>query len=549
MRLWYKNAIIYELDVETFQDSNGDGVGDFAGLTDRLEYLTSLGINCIWLNPFYPTPNRDNGYDISDYYSVDPRLGTLGDFVDFTYAANDYGIRVIIDLVINHTSIDHPWFQKARQGKDSKYHDYYLWEDEMPEDPAGVVFPGPQESTWTYDKQAGQYYFHRFYKHQPDLNIGNKDVQEEIRKIMGFWLKLGISGFRVDAIPFVIEQDQFDKVAFDNKYDYIRNLRQFLSWRQGDSVLLAEANVKMDLVDEYFGDGDKMHMLFNFMGNQHLFAALAKEEATPLIEGIKKIPEIPEMGQWANFLRNHDELDLGRLDDKTQKFVFDKFAPEETMRIYNRGIRRRLAPMLSNNRHQLELAHSLIFTLPGTPIIRYGEEIGMGDDMSLPERNSVRTPMQWSSEDNGGFSNAPADDLVRKVIDDGEYGYEKVNVVEQQRHEDSLLSWMKKAISVRRQCPEFGAGEFELIETGDAHTLAHRCTWDGQTLIAIHNFANKKASVTLDFGSPDDGVVDLLGDQEYVPVDNNGEHEVKLEPYGYRWFRVRKDGQVNTENK
>lgn len=538
MRLWYKNAIIYELDVEKFQDTNGDGIGDFSGLTNRLEYLSGLGITCIWLNPFYPSPNRDNGYDITDYYSVDPRLGTLGDFVDFMDLAHNYGIRVIIDLVINHTSIDHPWFQKARKDKNSKYHDYYIWAETVPDDPAEVVFPGVQENTWTYDEVAGLYYFHRFYNHQPDLNISNEDVQEEILKIMGFWLKLGISGFRVDAAPFVVELRQSDNTAFEDKHEYLSRLRDFLSWRVGDSIMLAEANVDTDVIHEYFGEGERMHMLFNFIGNQHLFASLAQKEAKPLVEGYCKLPKIPEMGQWANFLRNHDELSLDRLDSEVQQLVFDRFAPEENMRIYNRGIRRRLAPILGNNRRQLELAHSLLFTLSGTPIIRYGDEIGMGDDLSLQERNSVRTPMQWSPEKNAGFSEASAEKLILPVIDKGEYSYEKVNVIEQQRSQDSLLMWMKKVINVRRQCPEFGYGSFEILKTEDHRVFAHCCTWDTKTVVAVHNFAGEKVCVTLNLGSHVHGMTDLLSEDEYTLKDH-GVHEVELDAYGYRWFRLK----------
>lgn len=543
MRLWYKNAVIYELDVETFQDSKGDGIGDFGGLTNRLDYLASLGINCIWLNPFYPTPNRDNGYDITDYYGVDPRLGTLGDFVEFTHLARNYGIRVLIDLVINHTSREHPWFQQARQNKESPYRDYYIWSDTRPEDPVKVKFPGPQENTWTYDEAAGLYYFHRFYRHQPDLNIANEAVQEEIRKIMGFWVQLGISGFRVDAAPFVVELKQLDGVEVEDKHEYIRLLRQFLSWRDGDAILLAEANVAVELIDDYFGNGDKMHMLFNFIGNQYLFVALAKEEAIPLIKGLQQLPPIPAMGQWGNFLRNHDELNLGRLDPGVQQLVFEKFAPLETMRVYNRGIRRRLAPILANNRRQIELAHSLIFTLPGTPIVRYGEEIGMGDDLELPERTSVRTPMQWSAERNAGFSSAASDQLIRPIIDAGAYSYQRVNVLQQERAQDSLLAWMKKVIGMRRQCPEFGYGNFEMIDTGHPQVFAHRCRWKGRTVVAVHNFGADKVNVKLDLGAGIAGVIDLLGDHEYTPLEDDT-HQIELDGYGYRWFRLEQAQEI-----
>ena len=315
------------------------------GLTRALDYIRSLGVNTLWLLPFYPTPNRDNGYDISDYFNVDPRLGTLGEFVEFMHQADDRGLRVIVDLVINHTSIDHPWFQAARSDVNSPYHDYYIWSKEKPEDAdTGMAFPGVQKTTWTYDRKAQVYYFHRFYKFEPDLNISNPAVQEEIRQIMGFWLQLGVAGFRLDAAPFVIELKGLKDPTRQQKDDYLDFFRHFLSWRRGNAIMLAEANVAMDKLDIYFGNGERMHMLFDFMLNQHLFAALAQKTADPLREAFKIIPPIPDTAQWAQFLRNHDELDLGRLDEKTRQIVYEQFAPDEDMRLYHRGIRRRLAP-------------------------------------------------------------------------------------------------------------------------------------------------------------------------------------------------------------
>lgn len=542
--LWYKNAIIYSVDVETFADSNDDGIGDFGGLISRLDYLESLGVTCIWLMPFFPTPNRDNGYDVLDYYSVDPRLGDLGQFVEFTYQANQRGIRVLIDLVINHTSIDHPWFQMARQDEHSPYRDYYLWSEEKPEDAEeGVVFPGVQESTWTYDEQAGAYYMHRFYKHQPDLNINNPHVIEEIRKIIGFWLQLGVAGFRMDAAPFVIEmRGEILVPGIKDKYEYLETFRHFLQWRRGDAIMLAEANIAPDKVDNYFGDGDKLHMLFNFFANQFLFLSLAEERATPLIDSLQSLPSIPKIGQWGSFLRNHDELDLGRLSDEQRKLAFEKFAPEKTMQLYDRGIRRRLAPMLNQDRRRMELAYSLMFSLPGTPILYYGEEIGMGDDLSLDERNSVRTPMQWSTDKNGGFSRADAEDLIRPVIDEGEFGYQHVNVAAQRQSRDSFLNWMKNLLHTRRECPEFGFGEWELMDTGDERVLAHRCTWDSGAVIAVHNFSGESLTVSFN-GEPDHDAcwIDLLGGHADRRIDR-GEKRIDLEGYGYRWFRVDQNG-------
>lgn len=539
--LWYKNAVIYSLDVETYMDSNGDGIGDFAGLTETLDYIRGLGANTIWLLPFYPTPNRDNGYDVTDYYSVDPRLGTLGDFVEFTHRAHDRGLRVIVDLVINHTSIDHPWFQQARRDKNSKYRDYYHWADEKPTDAdKGMVFPGFQETTWTYDEVAGQYYYHRFYEHQADLNIANPDLQVEIRKIMGFWLALGVSGFRIDAAPFIIEFTQFTEVSEEQQETVLEFFRHFLSWRRGDAIMLAEANIAMDKLPLYFGDGDRMHMLFHFMANQHLFASLALENAEPLIEALKQTPEIPSLGQWTQFLRVHDELDLGRLDEDVRQKVYEVFAPEENMRIYDRGIRRRLAPMLGNDRRRIELANSLMLTLPGTPVIRYGQEIGMGDCLALPERNSVRTPMQWSREKNGGFSTAPKDQLPRPMIDEGEFSYERVNVADQRRDRNSLLHWMQNAVHVRQQCPEFGTGRLEMIETGEPSVFAHRCISPHGIVIALHNFSKEPVSISVELGEEGQHLIDLLSNVGNEPP-HTDRHHVGLDGYGYRWFRLHDD--------
>ncbi|HKI00832.1 MAG TPA: alpha-amylase family protein [Thermoanaerobaculia bacterium] len=539
--LWYKDAVIYSLDVDAFQDSNGDGIGDFRGLTHRLDYLSSLGVTCLWLLPFYPTPDRDNGYDVKDYFGVDPRLGTLGDFVEFMRLARDRGIRVIADLVVNHTSDQHPWFQSARQSKDSAYRDWYVWSDTLPANAhEGMVFPGYQDSIWAWDDVAGAYYLHRFYVHQPDLNISNPAVREEICRIMGFWLELGVSGFRLDAAPFLIGLKKAGEPG-DDQYAYLREFRDFLSWRRGDAILLAEANVSRDKVSQYFGDGAKIHMLFSFLVNQYYFLAMARQEAAPLIQGLQLPPVPPETGQWANFVRNHDELDLGRLTEEDRQLVFSKFAPDPGMQLYGRGIRRRLPPMLGNERCRLELAYSLMLSLPGTPVLRYGEEIAMGDDLSQPERESVRTAMQWADEPNGGFSTAPPGTLLRPVISEGEYGYERVNVNAQQRDSGSLLHWMVRLIRVRKQCPEVGWGAWEILETGDPAVFALQYRFRGATVITVHNLAARPASVRLGNGekSPDGSGgpwVELLGDQPYALVD--GDKAMELEPYGYRWFRV-----------
>lgn len=539
--LWYKNAVLYCIDVETYMDANGDGVGDFEGLTQRLDYLAGLGITCIWLLPFYPTPNKDNGYDVMDYYSVDPRLGTLGDFVEFTRQANERGIRVIVDLVINHTSDQHPWFQAACKDENSKYRDYYVWSKEKPEDvEEGIVFPGFQTSTWTYNEEAGAYYAHRFYDHQADLNITNPQVREEIQKIMGFWLALGVSGFRVDAAQFLIEM-RGNKCQLDveSPFLYLKELRNFLSWRRGDAILLAEVNVPVEELAQYFGDGDMMQMLFNFIGNQYLFLALARENATPLVEALKSLPNIPKIGQWANFIRNHDELTLDKLSDAQQDEIAAVLAPDkEKMWIFDRGIRRRFAPMMDGDPRRLQLAYSLMLTLPGTPVLNYGEELGMGDDLSLEERNPARTPMQWSSEPNAGFSDAPAEKLILPIIMEGKYGYKQLNVIKQQRDPKSLLNWMERAIHMRKECPEFGWGTWQIIDTGNPSVLAHHCEWRSGVVMAVHNLAKEACTVTLKLKHGEGKhLIDLLCDQPYEANEGTS-HNIKLEGYGFRWFRV-----------
>ncbi|MBJ6125699.1 alpha-amylase family protein [Microvirga splendida] len=537
--LWYKNAVIYCTDVETFMDSNGDGVGDFGGLTDRLDHIEALGATCIWLLPFYPTPNRDNGYDVTDFYAVDPRLGTLGDFVAFTRAAHDRGLRVIVDLVANHTSIDHPWFQEARRDPDSRYRDWYVWSKEKPDNiHEGVIFPGVQDATWTYDEVAQAWYMHRFYKHQADLNIANPQVREELEKIMGFWLQLGVSGFRLDAVPFLIEYrglPENERPKAD-PHRYLTELRTFASWRRAEATLLAEANIAMDKVDEYFGaTGDRLHMIFNFMLNQHAFLALARNDAEPIRRIMEKTPAIPDKSQWASFLRNHDELDLGRLSDEERSEVFAAFGPEPNMQLYERGIRRRLAPMLDGDDRRLKLAFSLMFALPGTPVLWYGDEIGMGEDLSLRERNSVRTPMQWADEPNAGFSTAPAECLVRPVVAEGPFDFRRVNVAAQRDRDGSLMNDLQRLIRTRRACPEIGWGECRILDTGETTVLALRYDWREGTVLAFHNLADHAVEVQ----------VDLEGIGQLRPLFCNRDDRtmqdssapVLLDPYGFRWFR------------
>ena len=538
--LWYKNAIIYCLSVEAYMDSNGDGVGDFPGLMRRLDYLHGLGVTAIWLMPFQPSPRRDGGYDITDYYNVDPRYGTLGDFVEFAHGCKQRGIRLLIDLVVNHTSDQHPWFQEACRNPDSPYRDWYVWADKKPKNAnSGLVFPGVQKSTWTYDEVAKAWYFHRFYEFQPDLDTASPHVQAEILKIMGFWLQLGVSGFRMDAVPFVIAEKGAKTGKPVEQYGMLRTFREFLQWRCGDAIILAEANVLPESDMSYFGDdGDRMHMMFNFAVNQTLFYALAAAEVKPLVKAMEATRTRPQTAQWGSFLRNHDELDLGRLTQKQRETVFQAFAPEADMQLYGRGIRRRLAPMLQGDRRRLELAYSLMATLPGTPVLRYGDEIGMGDDLSLPERNCARTPMQWSPEPHGGFT--AGDTPTMPVIDQGPYGYPHVNVAAQRRDPDSLLNWMERIIRMRKEVPEIGWGEFTILPVDASCVLAVRYDWRNNAVIVIHNLGAAPLEVRLDGGAVGDVkhvLINLLS-EDHSHAGEDGQYRILLEPYGYRWYRA-----------
>lgn len=552
---WYQNATFYAIDVETFEDGDCDGVGDFKGLIDRLDYLESLGVDCLWLLPFYPSPNRDNGYDVVDYYGVDDRHGTLGDFVEFVHAARDRGIRVIIDLVVNHTSDQHPWFQRAREEPESEYHDYYVWREDPPGKSETVrepVFPGEEDSVWSYDEEAELFYYHRFYHFQPDLNIANEAVREEIRKIMGFWLELGVAGFRVDAATLLIDnKGGLERTQLDDPHGVLREMRHFVERRGEDAILFAEADDDPGHLVDYFGDGDEMNILLNFLLDAYLVLALAEQDAEPISTVLSLLPEVPASCQWANFLRNYDELNLGRLHAEDQQTVFETFAPDEEMRIYGRGIRRRLAPMLGGDRDRIELAYSLLYSLPGTPLLVYGDEIGMGDDLSLPGRNAVRTPMQWSDERNAGFSEADPEQLVRPVVSGGTFGYETVNVADQRGEPESLLQWFSRLNRLRSECPEIGHGNCKLRPTDDSAVFAHQMESEHRCTVAVHNLGPDPTQATLELT---DEPVRLFGDAPFErasEAEERGESETEdgdetggqwrfdLGRYGYCWVRVK----------
>jgi trehalose synthase len=539
--LWWKNAIFYCLDVQTFADADGDGVGDFAGLTSKVDYLAGLGVTCIWLMPFYPTADKDDGYDISEHYGIDPRLGSFGDFTEFIRTARDRGMRVIADLVVNHTSDQHPWFQAARQSRESRFREFYVWRDEIPADgPTGVVFPGEQDSVWTYDSQAGQYYLHRFHRHQPDLNVASSAVREEIRKLIGFWLAQGLSGFRVDAVPFLLETDgSVDEMELD-PHDYLRDLRAFLSRRAGEAALLGEVNLPADEQRRFFGDedGDELHMLFDFLGMQATWLALARSDARPLIDAIRRRPRTPHETAWASFLRNHDELTLDKLTGPQRNEVFAAFGPEPHMQLYGRGLRRRLPSMLDGDQRWIRMAYSLMFALAGSPTLFYGEEIGMAENLDVDGRLAVRTPMQWTGDAAGGFSTAPPDALVRPMPSDKRFAPSAVNVRDQRTDPDSLLNWFERLIRLRKEAPEIGWGTCTVLPVAAKPVLALRHDWQERTLITVHNLSRRTRVVELPLDESGDGELrDLLRADQPVRVCDR-KASVKLAAHDHRWFRI-----------
>ena len=537
---WYQNAIIYCLDVETYADSDGDGIGDFTGLTRRLDYLAGLGVTCLWLMPFYPSPSRDDGYDVENYVAVDPRLGTIADFAEFVLEARERGMHVLVDLIPNHTSNTHPWFQAARRDPESKYRDYYVWRTDDPGDTSDqAVFPGEQDGIWTYDEVAGAYYLHHFYDFQPDLNFANPAVREEFRRIMGLWLALGVDGFRVDAAPFLINLIGVDGAeGLGPAHQYLEELKQFATDRNGNAILLGEVDEGLSTIADYFGGGNQLQALFNFPLNRYVFLGLAQESADPISFGLRQLPTIPNRGQWVNFLRNHDELNLSRLTRVQREQVYAAFGPEPEMQIYGRGLRRRLAPMLDGNQGRLRLAYSLLFSLPGAPMLFYGEEIGMGDQWALPGRLTVRGPMQWCHYGNGGFSGAPAECLVRPMLSGGDYGFEKVSVGGLRSDPDSLLNWMATLIRTRRECSEIGSGSWRIIDLKNDAVLALRYDDGGSSVIILNNLSNQRQTVTLDLAETEiERATYLLTDRPCAALSAEN-HRVRLDGFGFRWLRI-----------
>lgn len=531
--LWYKNAIIYCLDVETYADSDADGIGDFTGLIHRLDYLSGLGVTCLWLMPCYPTPNRDDGYDVADYCSVDPRLGSMADFAEFVLEARERGIHVILDLVPNHTSIEHPWFQAARRDPSSPFRDFYVWRTDDPGDTSDqVVFPGEQQGIWTYDDLAGSWYLHHFYPAQPDLNYGNPRVRDEFRKVIGLWLQQGVQGFRIDAAPFL----ESENPAFPGSaHDFLRELREFAGVRAGNAILLGEVDVGLSTLADYFGGGNQLHALFNFPLNRYVFLALAQESADPVRFGLMELPSIPGAGQWVNFLRHHDELNLSRLPADHREQIYSAFGPEPDMQIYQRGLRRRLAPMLGGDGPKLRLAYSLLFSLPGAPMIFYGEEIGMGENLAMPGRLAVRTPMQWTPYDNGGFSIAPRERWVRQPPE-GPFAPECVSVAQQRGERGSLLNWMAGLIRTRRECGEIGTGEWKTLDTGSPAVLALHYDTPYCAIVTVNNLSGQRQSVDLALSPEDLERATILFSDAAYQLKAGG--TFRINPYGYLWLRV-----------
>jgi maltose alpha-D-glucosyltransferase / alpha-amylase len=538
--LWYKDAVIYQLHVRTFCDSNGDGIGDFVGLTQRLDYLQELGTNTIWLLPFYPSPLRDDGYDIADYTTVHPSYGTLDDFKSFLTAAHNRGLRVIIEMVMNHTSDQHPWFQEARSSQDNPKRDWYVWSDaDTKYQGVRIIFIDTELSNWTWDPLSKSYYWHRFFSHQPDLNFDNPDVFEAMWEIMRFWLDMGVDGFRLDAVPYLVEREGTSCENLPETHAIIKQVRKRLDEFYPGKMLLAEANQWPADVRAYFGEGDEFHAAFHFPLMPRMFMAVKLEDRKPIIEILDQTPPIPENCQWCIFLRNHDELTLEMVTDVERDYMYDEYATDKTMRI-NLGIRRRLAPMMENDRRRIELLNGLLMSMPGTPIVYYGDEIGMGDNIYLGDRNGVRTPMQWNGGTNAGFSFADPEQLYSPLISNSVYGYQVVNVDSQRRFSHSLLSWMKALIKTRNSYRVFSRGTMEFLRPSNHRVLAYIRELGNEKILVVNNLSSSAQAVELD----------VQRYKGYIPIEMFGRnlfprfgdlpYLLTLGPYQFYWFRLRR---------
>ena len=537
---WYKDAIIYQVHVRAFQDSNGDGIGDFAGLAQRLDYLQRLGVNALWLMPFFPSPLRDDGYDISDYYSVHPNYGNLDDFKGFLSAAHQRGIRVIIEMVLNHTSDQHPWFQESRKSVDNPRRDWYVWSDtDTRYQGVRIIFVDTELSNWAWDPVSKSYYWHRFFSHQPDLNFDNPAVREEVWNVMKFWLEMGVDGFRLDAVPYLMEREGTSCENLPETHEVIKELRAKLDHQFPGRMLLAEANQWPADLGPYFGDSDEFHMAFHFPLMPRMFMALKLEDRKPITEILKQTPKIPDICQWCLFLRNHDELTLEMVTDMERDYMYDEYARDRSTRI-NVGIRRRLAPLLDNDRRKIELMNGLLMSLPGTPIVYYGDEIGMGDNVRLGDRNGVRTPMQWDGGWNAGFSSADPETLYSMTILNPLYGYQSVNVDAQKRSAHSLLSWMRRIIEVRKSTPVFGRGTIEFLYPNNHRVLAYVRQLGRETVLVVNNLSDSAQAVELDLAQYKGSILVEMFGRNLFPRIGDLPYLLTLAPYQFFWFRLRK---------
>jgi maltose alpha-D-glucosyltransferase/alpha-amylase len=542
--LWYKDAIIYELPIKSFCDGNGDGIGDFVGASDKLDYLQSLGVTCLWLLPFFPSPLKDDGYDIADYVNVHPSYGTLDDFKTFLEAAHDRGLRVIIELVLNHTSDQHPWFQRARSAPaGSAERAWYAWSDtDQRYQQARIIFVDSERSNWTWDPAAQQYYWHRFFQHQPDLNYDNPMVVREMLAVLDFWLDLGVDGFRLDAVPYLVERDHTSWETLPETHAVIRTVRAHVDERAPGRMLLAEANQLPADVRAYFGDGDECHMAYHFPVMPRIFMALHLEDRQPITEIMEQTPSIPDTCQWALFLRNHDELTLEMVTEDERDYMYLAYSIDPQARL-NVGIRRRLAPLMRNDRRRIELLVGLLFSFPGTPTLYYGDEIGMGDNLYLGDRNGVRTPMQWTGDRNAGFSRADPERLYSPLIMDAVYGYAAVNVEAQESDHASLLHWMRNMIRLRKLFKVFGRGTLEFLSPSNRRVLAYVRRYQDDVILCVANLSHTVQPAELDLGAfADSTPVEMLGYTEF-PTIGAAPYFLALGPYGFYWFELQRPGR------
>jgi maltose alpha-D-glucosyltransferase/alpha-amylase len=537
---WYKDAVIYQVHVRTFYDSNGDGIGDFQGLEQKLDYLQDLGVNAIWLMPFFPSPLRDDGYDIADYNSVHASYGVLDDFKKFLKTAHERGIRVIIEMVLNHTSDQHPWFLESRSAQDNPRRNWYVWSDtDTRYKGVRIIFLDTEMSNWAWDPISKAYYWHRFFSHQPDLNYDNPDVRDEMWRVMKVWLDMGVDGFRLDAVPYLVEREGTNCENLPETHAILKQLRQKLDEEYPGRMLLAEANQWPADLRPYFGDGNEFHMAFHFPLMPRMFMGVKLEDRKPITEILQQTPEIPSSCQWCLFLRNHDELTLEMVRDTERDYMYDSYAQIKNMRL-NLGIRRRLAPLLDNDRRRIELMNGILMSLPGTPIIYYGDEIGMGDNINLGDRNGVRTPMQWNGGWNGGFSIADPESLYAPLILNPVYGYPAVNVLSQKRTEHSLLSWMKRIIAVRRSSRVFGNGSIEFLYPANHRILAYVRQFGNETVLVVNNLSNAAQAVELDLKRYKGNILIEMFGKNLFPRVGDLPYLLTMGPYQFYWFRLRR---------